>query len=128
MAKKNQVRELTDVEKEWIKDHYVKDKMTLEDLATKLPGVDLNEIKEYVEKLYVPPKPEQSFQERQQQLANMPPAGQFMGRDREKGVTVMTQAASEITDAKIKTKASTNDMARAKPDRIKIIDPNRRAR
>jgi len=123
------VRVLTEVEKQWIQEHYIKDKLTLDELAKKLSGVDLNEIAAFIKTVYQPPTPNQPAQERQAQLAGMPPAGQFMGRDPARGVAVMTEAASEISDArKVVAVPSNNELARKQPDRIKIIDPNKRVR
>jgi len=135
MAKKQkqveqpQARPLTEIEKNWIKEHYVKDKLTLEDLNRQLPGVDLNEVAAYVNTVYQPPKPGQPIQDRQSQLANMPAAGQFMGRDPARGVAVMTEAASEISDARKVVAVPSNDsLVRSQPDKIHIINPNKRAR
>lgn len=122
-------RPLDEIQKEYIREHYVKDKLTLEDLAKKMPDVDLNEIHQFLNTVYQPPKPDQPVQDRQTQMAGMPAAGQFMGRDPSRGVAVMTEAASEIADARrVVAVPSPTEMARKQPDRIHIIDPTKRVR
>lgn len=125
---KIKVRALTELEQGWITEHYVKEKLTLENLVAKLPGVDLNEIQDFVSKLYIAPTPTDDPSKRQTQMASLPPAGKFMGRDPERGIAIMTEAASEISDARRTVAVPSNDtMARRNPN-IHVINPSKRVR
>lgn len=124
------VRGPSEIEKQFILEHYVKDAMTPDQLYAKLPGVDPSEIDKCISNVIPKMKQGQTQLERQQQLAKVQNgAGQFMGRDPSRGIAIMTEAASEMSDArKVMAVPSTDSMARAQPDKIKIIDPSKRAR
>ena len=123
-------RQPSDVEKAYIKEHYIKDRMTPSELYAKLPGVDTVAIDKVIEDTLPPMRQGQTPQQRQEQLAKIRSgAGQLMGHDEANGVVIMTEAASELTDArKHASVPSPDSMARKQPDRIHIINPAKRTR
>ena len=93
-------RELSDVEKFYIENNREKSDS---ELASMMSGVNVKKVSEYKSSLPEPKKSDaddkpESDEERQKRLANISNVGDFFAqRD---GTTVMTEQASEITDAR----------------------------
>jgi hypothetical protein len=123
-------RELSKAEQEFITAH-VND-MSPEELCADMPGVGPKTVEKFIETSVMPEaRPEESPEERQQELQKKTglTAGKLMGRDPERGIAVMTPGASELADAKrIVNVPSINKAAREKPDRIFVMDPNKKVR
>lgn len=92
-------RKLSEVEKQYIEANYLKE--SVDKMASKMKGVGPVTVQEYVDTLPPPPEPGETPEERRRKLQNTKvAASNFMGRDKERGVTVMTPAAAELIDAR----------------------------
>jgi hypothetical protein len=123
-------RELSKAEQEYIRQNH--DKMTPEELCEDMPGIGTKTVEKFIETSVMPEvNPDETLQQRQEELQKRTglTAGKLMGRDPERGVVVMTPGASELADAKRVVNVPSNDKAaRAKGDRIHIMDPSKRVR
>lgn len=119
MAKKIKVRELSLVEKEWIGENI--NKLALDLIYAKLVDVDKATINKFVEENY--PAIDIEGQKRSDRTAKL------FARDVERGVVTMTPAASEMADARRAHYVPSIDKSvRNQPDKIFIMDPDKKAR
>lgn len=118
-------RQLSRAEQEFVKANY--DKMTSEELCEDMPGIGPKTIEQFIESSVIPKaKQDETPQERQEELQKKSGlnVGKLMGRDPTRGIAVMTEAASELSDARRIVNTPTNDdTARKRNDRIHVIDP-----
>jgi len=124
------IRQPSQIEILFIQEHYIKDSLTPGELYAKLPDVDPVAIDKLIEEVLPKMKAGQTAQERLEQLAKVKTgAGRLMGHDTTKGIVVMTESASELSDARKTASVSSPDaMARNQPDRIHVIHPEKRIR
>ena len=122
-------RQLTEIERKYIQEHYTKDNLTLADLVKVLPGVDLNDIHSCVQGILPEMKPEQTMKQYHEELAQSgAKATDLFARDENNGVVVMTQGASSLGDARLQAHKSLKEIVQGKADQIKIMNPNKRVR
>ena len=122
-------RKLSQAEKEFISKYHTT--MTVEDMCADMPGIGPQTVQEFLDTEVLPEAtPEETTQARHEKLRNTGlTAGKLMGRDPERGIVVMTPAASEMADAKrVVNVPSVDKSARAQPDRIFIMDKSKRVR
>lgn len=128
---KSKTRELSAVELDYIKEQCSKTNFKIADLYDKLQGVVTKAaIDKAIEECLPKSVPNQTAVERQQALSKVPgSSSKFMGRDPERGIAIMTEASSELSDArKVLAVPSADTIARQQTDRIHIIDPKKKAR
>jgi hypothetical protein len=112
-------RALSEAEKVYIMDNYQDE--DVQDMANKMHGVGTKTIQKYVDELPPTPVQGETTQERQRKLQSTKVSGsKLMGRDKEKGVTVMTEAASELIDARkvLATPEKSDAQKKAMKDKI----------
>ena len=123
-------RELTKAEQEYALAHA--GDTSVEELCADMPGIGAKTLQKFLDANTMPEEVHnESTEERQQKLqkATGLTAGKLMGRDPERGITVMTPGASELGDARRAHLAASNDKtARANNSRIHIMDPKKKAR
>jgi topoisomerase IA-like protein len=123
-------RELSKAEQEYALAHA--NDMELDALCADMPGIGVKTLEKFLKANTMPEEvPDESSEERQEKLqkATGLTAGKLMGRDPERGITVMTPGASELGDARRAHLASSNDKtARANNSRVHIMDPSKKAR
>jgi len=92
-------RELSDIEKKYIEENYLSE--SAKSIAGKIKGIGEITVQAYIDELPPPVNSEESAQERQRRLQMTKVSGsRLMGRDKDRGITVMTEAASELIDAR----------------------------
>jgi hypothetical protein len=109
-------RALSEVEQQYIEENHTA--QTAEEMAKDMKGVSTKTVQAYVDTLPPPAKIGETHEERQRALQSTKVGvGRLMGRDPDRGVTVMTEAASELADARkvvAVTRASENQRKRAR--------------
>ena len=123
-------RELSKAEQAYITEN--NGKMTPAAMCEDMPGVGAKTVESFIATSVLPEEvPDETSKERQEKIQKVTgiTAGKFMGRDPERGIVVMTQGASEISDAKrVVNVPSIDKQARSQPNRIHIMDPSKKAR
>jgi len=125
-------RELSQAEKDYITANH--DKMSPEAICADMPGVGPATVNDFIENGMMPEEVRgEAPEERREKVQKAGRAGlttgKLMGRDPERGVTVMTPGASEMADAmRVVNVPSVDKAARQKGDRIFVMDPNKRVR
>jgi len=97
-------RELTDVEKFYIENNLEKSDS---ELASKMTGIGAKTVSKFRETIPDKPEADESSEERVERLATGPKTGDFIAK--RSGASIMTQEASEVSDAK-RTKSDTRDI------------------
>ena len=97
-------RELTDVEKFYIENNLEKSDS---ELASKMTGIGAKTVSKFRETIPDKPESDESSEERVERLATGPKTGDFIAK--RSGASIMTQEASEVSDAK-RTKSDTRDI------------------
>ena len=97
-------RQLTDVEKFYIENNLEKSDS---ELASKMTGVGAKTVSKFRQTIPEKPKTDESSEERVERLATGPKTGDFIAK--RSGASIMTQEASEFSDAK-RTKSDTRDI------------------
>jgi hypothetical protein len=97
-------RQLTDVEKFYIENNLEKSDS---ELASKMTGVGAKTVSKFRETIPDKPESDESSEERAERLATGPKTGDFIAK--RSGASIMTQEASEVSDAKRK-KSDTRDI------------------
>jgi hypothetical protein len=111
-------RQLSDIEKKYIEEHYLD--TDAQKIASQIKGVGEATVQEYIDELPPAPVEGESPEERKKRLQSTKISGsRLMGRDKERGITVMTPAAAELIDARkeIRTRDQTKNQ-REKNKRI----------
>lgn len=122
-------RKLSKAEEEYIRNNH--DKMTPEELCSDMHGVGVSTVQSFIETSVVPASTKDETQAERHSKINETglKAGNLMGRDPERGIVVMTEGASELSDARRVVRVpSADSSARKQSDRIFIIDPNKKVR
>jgi len=123
-------RTLSQAEQDYIINHH--DKMSPEAMCADMPGVGPKTVVQFIETSVIPEVvPDETPKERQKKLQKKTglTAGKLMGRDPERGIAVMTPGASELADARrVINVPSIDKAARAKPDRIHVMDDSKQVR
>lgn len=123
-------RDLSRAEKEFITANH--DKMSPDEMSKDMHGIGPKTVKEFIETSVMPEaKRDETPQERQEELQKKTglTAGKLMARDPARGIAAMTPGASELSDAKRNLNVpSINKAARAKGDRIFVMDPSKKVR
>ncbi len=122
-------RKLSKAEEEYIRNHH--ENMTADELCSDMHGVGAATVQSFIETNVVPVSTKNESQEERHAKMNDTglKAGDLMGRDPERGVVVMTEGASELSDARRVVRVPSADAsARKQSDRIFLIDPNKKVR
>ncbi len=123
-------RQLSRAEQEFIKANY--ENMTPAELCEDMPGIGPKTVEQFIEtSVMTKAKQDETPEERQTEINKKRglTAGKLMGRDPARGIAVMTEGASELSDARRTVNVPTNDdVARKQSDRIHIIDPANKVR
>ena len=123
-------RELIKAEKEFITRNH--EKMTPAEMSEDMRGIGKKTIEKFIEtSVMTKAEADETPEERHEKLAKKTglTVGKLMGRDPDRGIAVMTPGASELSDAKrVLTVPSIDKAARNKPDRIFVMDPNKKVR
>ena len=127
-------RELSQAEKFYIEHNADK---TDTQLASTMPGIGPKTVAKFRSELppeseekTTSPKTTETPEERVERLVRGPKAGEMMGRN-ENGAVVMTEAASEILDARKAVRGTTmtkEEYKKNNRNRIHTIDPNKPTR
>ncbi len=125
-------RELSQAEKDYITNNHKK--MSPEAICADMPGVGPKTVMDFIENGTMPEAtrdetPEEHIAKVQKAGRAGLTAGKLMARDPERGIAVMTEGASQMSDAMRVVNVPSNDKkARAQTDRIHVMDPNKRVR
>lgn len=125
-------RELSQAEKDYITTNH--EKMSPDAICADMPNIGPKTVSDFVENCIMPEaNRDETPEERREKVQKVGrsglTAGKLMGRDPKRGIAIMTQGASEMADAQRVVNVPNNDKAaRSKPDRIHVMDPNKRVR
>jgi hypothetical protein len=117
-------RQLSKAEQEYIVNHS-KD-LTAAEIASDMPGVGAKTIQKFIdESVLEDQRSDETQQQRQATLQKKTKltAGKLMGRDPSRGITVMTEAASELSDSR----RPVHQKTAIRSERIHVIDKNRKS-
>lgn len=119
-------RQLSKAEQEYIVNH--SQQLTAEEIAADMPGVGAKTVQKFIDENVLEQQRQGETQDERQkniQKKSKLTAGKLMGRDPSRGIAVMTEAASELSDARRQT-SKTPEKVRG--DRIHVIDQSKRTR
>lgn len=92
-------RHLSEIEKKYIQEHYLDQEA--EEIAVQIKGVGPITVQQFIDTLPPRPEPNETPDERHRKLQGSTiPSSRLMGRDPARGIAVMTEAASELSDAR----------------------------
>lgn len=112
---------LSPAEKAWILSVWGKKGVNIDSVCTQVPDADINEVKGFIEDSF----PLVNFDDDKTRGKT----AELFARDQERGIVTMTQAASEMADARAAHRIpSVDKMARQKKDTIFIIDEKKKVR
>ena len=127
-------RELSELEKDYLAEQYVKPGFDIATTLQKMPGVSRQVLENFLSTIVPAAKENESAIERAVKLAQVArPAGDYMLKETQSGkslgIVMMTETASELGDAhRTLNVPSTDVAARKQSDRIHVIDPNKKCR
>jgi len=125
-------RELSQAEKNYITTNH--EKMTPEAICADMPGVGPKTVSNFIDESIMPEATrDESHEELQEKVRKAGrsglTAGKLMARDPERGIAVMTEGASQMSDAMRNVNVPTHDKSvRAQKSRIHVMDPDKKAR
>lgn len=125
-------RELSQAEKDYITANH--EKMSAEAICSDMPGVGPKTVSDFIATGILPEASrDDTTEEHHEKLRKVGraglTAGKLMARDPERGIAVMTEGASAMSDAMRKANAPSHDKtAKAQSSRIHVMNPNKRVR
>jgi hypothetical protein len=123
-------RELSQAEKDYITKNH--ENMSAEEICADMPGVGPKTIATFIDSGIMPePKRDETVEERREKVQKVGrtglTAGKLMARDPKRGIAVMTQGASEMSDAmKHLNHSSVDKTAENNKGRIYVMDPKKK--
>ena len=123
-------RKLSKAEQEYIERNHTT--MSAEQLCADMDGIGVKTVQAFIDtNIMTKGSREDTHEERQEELQKKTglTAGKLMGRDPFRGIAIMTEAASELSDARRNLNQLSQDaIAKKQADRIHIIDKSKKVR
>lgn len=120
-------RKLSKAEQEYILKNY--ENMSAEEMCSDMHGIGTKTVQDFIDENVLPEvNPSDTAEERHEKIRNAKKitAGKLMGRDPERGIAVMTSAASEVSDSR--RRRTHDEVVRDNQNRVFIMDKNKKAR